>query len=171
MYPKFQCCNHDPSVSRGRRPSSPKSSPRNGTASKRASPPTIRHDGRCPFPGFKRTADKQRMGETRRTAERWQTERQQPQTCLDTSSRGPGQRQGILGATDLHLRYPGPDPSVKKYLSRSLCFGLVQRNHGNSGGQVSLVAKELGIFWYRGKDMARRNSESVSIPFLKPTIE
>lgn len=31
---------------------------------KGASPPTISHDGRCSFPGFKRIVDKQRMGET-----------------------------------------------------------------------------------------------------------
>lgn len=105
------------------------------------------------------TADGRNHGPTRRTAERWKTERRRrPQTCLAPPLQARAEI-GHHGARVLHPRDPGPDPSVKKYSSRRLCVGLAQGNQGNSGGQLSLLAEEFrDLFWYQGKGMAQRNS-------------
>lgn len=128
---------------------------------KGASPPTISHGGWCSSPVFKRTVDKQRMGETTDQHAGSQSNGRQSRNNLRHAwaplLKAPPEIWQLRGQTS-PLKVCRPRSSCKKYLSRRLYVDLVQRNHGNSGGQISLLAKELGIFWYHGKDMAQRNS-------------
>lgn len=128
---------------------------------KGASPPAIGHDGWCSFPVCKRIVDKQRMGETTDQHVGLQSNGRQSSNNLRRAWAPPPKVRPEIW----HHRGQSCAPKVsrprswcKKYLSRRLYVDLVQRNHGNSGGQVSLLAKELGIFWFHGKDMAQRNS-------------